>query len=53
MTAGVIGANIGAGLVVFGAGPIVLGLLIWALASSVYLSRWGGTGTPRASPKTK
>jgi len=53
LTAGVIGANIGAGLVVFGAGPIVLGLLIWALASSVYLSRWGGTGTPRASPKTK
>ena len=53
MTAGVIGANIGAGLVVLAGGPIVLGLLIWALAFSVHLSRSGGTGTPRASPKTR
>ncbi len=53
MTAGVIGANIGAGLVVLVGGPIVLGLLTWALAFSVHLSRSGGTGTPRASPKTK
>jgi hypothetical protein len=53
LTAGVIGANIGAGLVVMVGGPIVLGLLIWALVFSVHLSRSGGAGTPPASPKTR
>jgi hypothetical protein len=53
MTAGVIGANIGAGLVVLVGGPVVLGLLIWALVFSVHLSRSGGAGTRPASPKTK
>ena len=53
LTAGVIGANIGAGLVVMEGGPVVAGLLIWALAFSVHLSRSGGTGTPRAGQKSK
>jgi len=38
MTAGVIGANIGAGLLVFTCGPLVLGLLIWALAAGCLLA---------------
>ncbi|WP_405425885.1 hypothetical protein [Micromonospora sp. NBC_00617] len=37
MTAGVIGANIGAGLVVLFAGPVVAALLIWSLAYSIYV----------------
>jgi hypothetical protein len=39
MTAGVIGANIGAGLVVVFCCPLVAVLLVWALAYSVYLWR--------------
>ncbi|MEV7346108.1 hypothetical protein [Streptomyces sp. NPDC093544] len=38
MTAGVIGANIGAGLVVFFGGPVVAGLLLWALGRGVWLA---------------
>ena len=53
MTAGVIGANIGAGLVIMLGGPLVLGLVIWALAFSVHLARAGGAGTPPARPKAK
>jgi hypothetical protein len=37
MTAGVIGANIGAGLVVLLGGPAVATLLIWATAYSIHL----------------
>lgn len=37
MTAGVYGANISAGLVVFFRGPIVLVLLVWALVRAAYL----------------
>jgi len=37
MTAGVIGANIGAGLVVLLGGPLVATLLIWAIAYSIHL----------------
>lgn len=39
MTAGVIGANIGAGIVVLLGGPLVAALLIWAVARSIYLVR--------------
>jgi hypothetical protein len=42
MTAGVIGANIGAGLVILVGGPMILGLLVWALVFSVHVSRTGG-----------
>jgi hypothetical protein len=37
LTAGVIGANIGAGLVIIFGGPVVAALLIWALARSIHL----------------
>ena len=37
MTAGVIGANIGAGLAVFLGGPVVAGLVLWALVRGVSL----------------
>ncbi len=37
MTAGVIGANIGAGLVVLFGGPLLTGLLLWAAGWSIYL----------------
>ena len=37
MTAGVIGANIGAGLVVLFGSPLVAALLVWAVARSIYL----------------
>jgi hypothetical protein len=48
LTAGVIGANIGAAFVVFLAGPIVLVLVVWALAFAAYLlSRTGHARTPR------
>jgi hypothetical protein len=53
MTAGVIGANIGAGLVILIGGPTVLGVLIWALVFSVHVSRTGVPGTPGARPKSK
>jgi hypothetical protein len=39
LTAGVIGANIGAGLVILFGGPVVLALLLWAAVRSVYLVR--------------
>jgi hypothetical protein len=48
MTAGVIGANIGAAFVVLLGGPIVLVLVVWALAFAAYLlSRTGHARTPR------
>jgi hypothetical protein len=53
MTAGVIGANIGAGFVVLLGGPIVLGLLIWALGFSLHLLRAHRVRTPAANSKTK
>jgi len=37
MNAGVIGANIGAGLVVLCGSPLVAALLVWAVARSIYL----------------
>jgi hypothetical protein len=37
MTAGVIDANIGAGLVVLLGSPLVAALLVWAVARSIYL----------------
>ncbi|UWP80002.1 hypothetical protein [Dactylosporangium fulvum] len=46
MTAGVIGANIGAGLVVLFAGPVVAALLLWSLAYSIRLSRCGHNASP-------
>jgi hypothetical protein len=53
MTAGVIGANIGAGFVVLLGGPIVLGLLIWACGFSVHLLGARKVRTPAANSKTK
>ena len=48
LTAGVIGANIGAAFVAVLAGPIVLVLVVWALAFAAYLlSRTGHARTPR------
>jgi hypothetical protein len=38
-TAGVIGANIGAGLFIFFAGPVIVALLAWAVFRSVTLLR--------------
>lgn len=38
LTAGVIGANIGAGLVIVFGGPVVAGLLLWALGRGVWLA---------------
>ncbi|MCX5558710.1 hypothetical protein [Streptomyces sp. NBC_00038] len=48
LTAGVIGANIGAGLVIFFGGPVVAGLLLWALGRGVWLAnhRPGGDNGP-------
>lgn len=48
LTAGVIGANIGAGLVIFFGGPVVAGLLLWALGRGVWLAnhRPGGDSSP-------
>src|SRR5215469_5218615 len=37
MTAGVIGANIGAGFVIMVGTPLVTALLVWAVARSIYL----------------
>jgi hypothetical protein len=39
ITAGVIGANIGAGFVVLVGGPLVAALLLWAMFRSLYLLR--------------
>ncbi|MFJ2832878.1 hypothetical protein ACIPC1_35910 [Streptomyces sp. NPDC087263] len=44
LTAGVIGANIGAGLVVFFMVPAVAGLLLWALGRGVWLATRRPTG---------
>jgi len=49
MTAGVIGANIGAGFVVMVGGPLIAALLVWAVARSIYLVRHPhhlATGSP-------
>ncbi len=37
MSAGVIGANIGAGIVVLFGVPLVAALLVWAVARSIYI----------------
>lgn len=39
MTAGVIDANIGAGLIVFLGTPLIAALLVWSVARSMYLVR--------------
>ncbi|MFE2267414.1 hypothetical protein [Streptomyces griseosporeus] len=43
LTAGVIGANIGAGFVVVIGGPLLAGLLLWALARALWLA-WERVG---------
>jgi hypothetical protein len=54
MTAGVYGANIGAGFVVLLGGPMVLVLLVWALAFAVYLlSRTDHAKDPPINPDSK
>ena len=54
VTAGVIGANIGAGLAMLLGGPLVAGLVLWSLGRGLWLARArrrgprpprGGTGT--------
>ncbi|MFF3945305.1 hypothetical protein ACFYYN_10850 [Streptomyces sp. NPDC001902] len=54
VTAGVIGANIGAGLAILLGGPVVAGLVLWSLGRGLWLARArrrgtrpprGGTGT--------
>jgi hypothetical protein len=47
LTAGVIGANIGAGLAVFFMGPAIAGLLIWSVARTVRLTT-GSARVPHA-----
>jgi len=49
MTAGGIGANIGAGLVVIFGGPVVAALLVWARACSIYVLRRRGSATSTQS----
>ncbi|TJZ55712.1 hypothetical protein FCH28_10370 [Streptomyces piniterrae] len=39
LTAGVVGANIGAGLVIMIGGPVVAGLLLWAAGRGLWLAR--------------
>jgi hypothetical protein len=54
MTAGVAGANIGAGLVVLFGGPMVLVLLVWALAlAAQLLSRTDHRKDPPIKPDSK
>ncbi|MEO7745842.1 MAG: hypothetical protein ABIV05_06390 [Actinomycetota bacterium] len=48
LTAGVIGANIGAGLFVFVGGPLVAALVLFALARSVFLLVRAGRHHPLA-----
>lgn len=51
LTAGVIGANIGAGLTIMLGGPVVAGLVLWSLAGGVWLAvRGGGDANRRAAP---
>jgi hypothetical protein len=54
VTAGVIGANIGAGLAILLGGPVIAGLVLWSLGRGLWLARSrhrgprpprGGTGT--------
>jgi len=48
LTAGVVGANIGAGLVVIVGGPVVAGLVLWALVRGLLLAnRRRGGDDPR------
>ncbi|UQA95503.1 hypothetical protein [Streptomyces halobius] len=51
LTAGVVGADIGAGLVIMFGGPVVAGLLLWAVGRGVWLARHrdgdGGDRGPR------
>jgi hypothetical protein len=42
LTAGVVGANIGAGLVIMVGGPVVAGLLLWAVGRGFWLARRSG-----------
>lgn len=44
LTAGVVGANIGAGLVIIFGGPVVAGLVLWALFRGVWLADHRGDG---------
>jgi hypothetical protein len=48
LTAGVIGANIGAGLVILFGGPAVAALLLWAVFRSVHLARSAHRGVTRS-----
>jgi hypothetical protein len=49
LTAGVVGANIGAGLALMTGGPVVAALLLWALVRALLLVRRrpGGDGDGR------
>ncbi|MFC4495773.1 hypothetical protein ACFPA8_16715 [Streptomyces ovatisporus] len=44
VTAGVIGANIGAGLILVVGTPLVAGLVLWAIGRGVWLARPSGGG---------
>ncbi|MFF4949969.1 hypothetical protein ACWC2K_01420 [Streptomyces chattanoogensis] len=53
LTAGVIGANIGAGLVALAGAPVLAGLLLWAAGRGLWLARPGaadGGRAPRTGP---
>lgn len=54
VTAGVIGANIGAGLALLLGGPVVAGLVLWSLGRGLWLarSRRRGTRPPRGGTGT-
>ncbi|MDX2702755.1 hypothetical protein PV350_07805 [Streptomyces sp. PA03-6a] len=54
VTAGVIGANIGAGLAILLGGPVVAGLVLWSLGRGLWLarSRRRGTRPPRGGTGT-
>lgn len=54
VTAGVIGANIGAGLAILLGGPAVAGLVLWSLGRGLWLarSRRRGTRPPRGGTGT-
>jgi hypothetical protein len=54
LSAGVAGANIGAGFVVLLGGPMVLVLLVWAMGFAVYLlSRTDHASEPPINPDSK
>lgn len=49
LTAGVVGANIGAGMLIILGTPVAAGLLLWAVGRGVWLAtrgHGGGTGGP-------